>query len=87
VTALDLAPWRALGASVARTALRVDPAAAGQLVSLDESDGVLMHLDLYDDADVTARLVAAGIAPTTEHCDAVRGAVAEGYVETMERRA
>lgn len=87
MTALDLAPWRALGASVARGALRCGPSTEGQIVSLDESDGVLMHLDLYDDERVAARLAEQGITATREERDAVRAAAREGYVETMERRA
>ena len=85
--ALDLAPWRRRGESIAVAALRADPDAAGDLVSLDESDGVLMRLDLYDDTDVTARLAAQGITATREERDAVRAAARDGYVETMERRA
>lgn len=84
--ALSLAPWRALGAEQAAAVLRVDPDAAGDLVSLDESMGVLVQVDLYDDDRTDARLIAAGIAPTQEHRDAVRTAVREGYTQRMERR-
>jgi len=87
VTALDLATWRALGASVARDAMRCGPSDEGPLVLLDESDGVLDHLGLYDDEQVTARLAALGITATREERAAVRAAARDGYVETMERRA
>ena len=86
IAALDLAPWRRRGESIAAAALRADPDAAGDLVSLDEADGVLMSLDVYDDDTCDAALIAAGVAPTREHRDAVRVAVREGYTQRMERR-
>ena len=83
----NLTQWRQRGEACADTVLRADPSAAGQLVTLDESDGVLDHLGLWGDDQCDAELRAAGLDATEEHRDAVRAAAREGYVETMERRA